>query len=706
VVDLDDTLAMPGKGLRALQYAALPQHPDRSDSMPRKNKDTAPAKPARNYVYKVKAIVEGRELINEQISLGHKYKNARIEIERKRRDEFQALLAEFDPKIPEIDEAIKAADKALEEMTDSINKRGQDARKRSLATAEEKGKERGLKSEIKKLRADRKKRQAKVLARPKARVKNQAITDRAKAADKVAYNESPAFWGTKLMVEHSQEKMKSGAPPKWRRWNYEGAIAVQVQKGLEWAGALLCDDTRVKVQIPSPLERKTHSKRGTFLPPPDPNSKRSQAHKLGLVWLRVGTGDGKGEPPIWAKVLIHVHRQPPPDSRIKWVYLHRYLVGRQVLWKLRFALTREGGWPREHGDEGAVGVDIGYRMLAEKTPTPDADGQVMSWQPASPTSEAIFVLRKKPDVEPDGYLPDFVLPAGMRIGFGVGSDGESYCLVIPGDHLDEWHQAERLRANRDTNFNAIRDGLLAWFREDPSRRDTMVAALRASEPARTQLADKLPYLHQWESPDRLQELAWWWKDHRIPADRAMVPGMDAWRADHEELRDRPFRDEVVVGAMSVYKEVEAWRLQDRHLHDYEDHQRGKIIRWRDEQYRRLAAILSKTYRYLAIKDIDWAKVKKKAEAGEKDNPMARLNAQIAAPGTLQKFLIEAFGSDNTTRVQAVEATKYCHSCRSKEKFDASKEAHHACGSCGAVWELAANSAANLLNAVGSEVAAG
>jgi hypothetical protein len=560
--------------------------------MPRKNKDTAPSKPTRNYVYEVKALIgdETPRAVGDQMYHAHQFHNETVRIERTRREESHAVICGFDPEIYRLEAAIEGVDEAIEGLLAAIRKRGQDARRRSLATAEERERSAALKKQRAGYRADLKARKAVAYADAGVRARLDPIDATARQADKDAYNASPAYWGTKLVVAKALEGRRTGKPPKFRRWSQHGTVAVQVQHGMEWAEAMLGEDTRVRIQVPAPPEfRRTHARNGAFLPLADPGSVRSGDHKLALVSLRIGTADD-GRSPVWARLLVHVHRQPPPDARIKWAFLHRYLVGRQIRWKLRFALARDE-WPSEHGEGGVADVDIGWRMT----------------------------------------------PEGMRIATARGGDGESRTLVLSRRDLDRWHKAESLRAIRDRSFNAIRAGLLDW----------KAACKGRGKELPEWLAERLEHLHSWKTPDRLQELAWKWKDERFPADRMVIPGMMEWRRGHkrltEELGGRP---------LSVFEELAAWRRHDRHLHDWEDNQRGKAIRWRDELYRRFAAIVCRTYRDVRIREVNWAKVKEKAEDGRVDDPVTRLHLQIAAPGTLQRFLIEAAGQDHVEKVPA------------------------------------------------------
>jgi hypothetical protein len=623
----------------------------------------APSRDVRNYVYDAKAIVEGFAIVNDQIRRKHDYRNKWYEIERNKRKAIARVIREFDPEIAVLDDAIVATYQSEKALKEAINERSKSDRKRSLKTVDEGVTLSRIEAERKRFWKEQKKRRKVAFADAGVKASLAKIEDEATALRKRERSTCGVGFGTyqsaELACKQSFAAVKGERLPRWRVWlddGFEGSVCIHIQdRILTWAEALLCNDKWIRVQMPVPDElRPTHSKRGKFLPPPDPDSKRSVSCPLALVWIRVGTADDSRKSPVWAKVLTRLHRQPPPDAVIKWVFLHRSLVGRTIYWRLRFVLDREE-WPRERGDSGIAGVEIGYRMIPGE---------------------------------------------GLRVACFAGSDGEKAERVIPFEMIDRWHYCESQRANRDRNFNAIKEALAGWLRQDPRRRAALTDALRADN--REKMANSLPSLHQWESPDRMQELVWLWRNYRIAGDRKVAKGMDAWRTgDHWQLDADKVKD-----PLTVYGELEAWRKQDRHLHELEDHLRAKLILRRNHDFRTFAAEICKGYRIVRIKDINWARVKERPTAGKKDNPLARLNAQIAAPGTFQAFLVEAMGGANVERFAPGSIRTTCHRCGEKVAFDASRSSTHLCEHCGEEWEYGANNAINLLAGVGERVVKG
>ena len=140
------------------------------------------------------------------------------------------------------------------------------------------------------------------------------------------------YWGTYLLIEASDDQArKAKADPHFCRWEGDGAIAVQIQKGM--ISSELSDDTRAQLTEPDALR---HS----------------------VLRIRVGS---EGRSPIWAEFPIKMHRPLPADAIIKGVSVHMRRRGRKSVWSAEFSLTLPE--PMRACGEGAVGVDLGWRMI-------------------------------------------------------------------------------------------------------------------------------------------------------------------------------------------------------------------------------------------------------------------------------------------------------------------------------------------------------
>jgi hypothetical protein len=440
------------------------------------------SKPSRIYSYKVKTILTGEDRVLAQIRLAHQYKNKLIELERSRREAVEAAVNAHNPEIPVVRAELTGIEEHLTAIHAAIKARSQAERVRATPTPAER-------TELAQVRRLRREQAAQLKALRKAAFADPVLqaalgpieVDHL-AACKAARASSQLYWGTYAIVEQALGNVRTGAPPAFRSWDGSGAVAVQLQGGLAWPAALLAADTRLQIALQPLTARPTMNQRSEPISQPDPDNPQSRAHRRprAMVRFRIGT-EPDGRTPLWAELLVHLHRMPPADSVVKWAKLYRTLVGRRVEWKVQFVLARDS-WARDDlAENGAVGLDINWRAL----------------------------------------------PEGLRVAYAVGDDGSERTLTLPRDWLSAWSKVESLQAIRDRNFNAIRGELASWLRD-------------ASVPLPEWLSERARFLGQWRSSDRLGALAWSWRGQRFVGDEVIFP------------------------------RLEAWRKQDRHLHDWQD----------------------------------------------------------------------------------------------------------------------------------------
>jgi hypothetical protein len=361
------------------------------------------SKPSRVYAFKALAPA-GADLDTalEQLRLAHRYGNALVEIERRRRGRVDDLLRARAPAVAGLAPQLEAIEAEVEAAEAVVKRARIVARRRDAATPEQRAALAGLRTRRKDLRAALKEARAAAFADGTLRADLDAIGADADAEQRAARAECGVFWGTYLFIEQCHKDDRKGAPPRFKPWRGEGALAVQLQHGLPWPGVLLCGDTRLRVEI------RPHG------PAADPASARSRTKARADLYFRVGS---IGRAPLWCRTTVHVHRRPPADAAVKWAYLHRRKVGPRALWEFRLVLACDD-WDRDDwAPSGAVGVDLNWRSL----------------------------------------------PAGLRVATSVGSDDESEHLFIPREWLRAWHQVESLRSIRDRNFDPARDRLAAWL---------------------------------------------------------------------------------------------------------------------------------------------------------------------------------------------------------------------------------------------------
>jgi hypothetical protein len=243
-----------------------------------------------------------------------------------------------------------------------------------------------------------------------------------------------------------------------------------------------------------------------------------------------------------------------------------------------------------------------------------------------------------------------ILPNGdMRSAYWVGDDGREGQVIIPKERLDRLTKVQDLQSIRDKNFDGIKS--------------TVKNLLAAGHTPPPEIAERMQHLHLWKATAKLAAVA------------------IAWRP---------------TGAGPIYDAVEAWRKQDKHLLEWESHQRQGEINWRTNFYRTFAAKLSEQYKTVVVEDTDWRTFARDQpmEADPGGFKLPDLPRRAAAVSTLHAAL-EARMTETVTR-SAVDTTLRCHACGLVNEFDAAKHLVHTCTGCGKVWDQDFNACLNLL----------
>lgn len=511
----------------------------------------------RTYVYGARAPIKNAEVVRQQMELAHRYYNTLIDIERERAVALAGLTGD-----------------ARKPVNDRANARVREARGRC-----------GVYWGTYLCIEDAVQRAAKMSCVVPAR--KEGTCPRCK---------QPFAVGD-LITLHSTKHLllscaKCGNGVKYRRWEEQGLVAVELMGGMTVAELTSGEDTRVRLM---PSTRRPR-------PGCAPNEKWRD------LWLRVGS---EGRAPVWAVFPIVYHREIPAGARIKWVRLCTHRCGTHAQWSAQFVLEApEETWALPPPTKGAVAVDVGWR-----------------------------------DFGPDG----------LRVATWVDDAGAQGELRLPREMLDRDAKVSDLRAIRDKNFLAVQDELLIERR-----------VRSAGWPL--WLCDATKTLYQWQSPARLAALVVRWRTQR-------------WAGD-EALFDR----------------LEAWRRQDKHLLEWESHQREAILRQRREIYRLFARKLAQ-YRRVTV---EWLALDKMAEVpSDPEERLARNSRSRRFDAGLSYLLGYAADAVHRAGGDFVEVdprmtTQWCYEGDHEERFDAAAAVMHTC-SCGRTWDQDVNAARNLLS---------
>ena len=364
----------------------------------------------RVYKYGLLRPTGNAALVWEQIRAAHNYRNLLTELERKRRATLRSLLSSY-ADLDALEQAVAAATDKRKEATAQIKyarsctrSRSETKAARDLLTA--------ARAAVKQARQALVTRRKELLEDTEVRLQCDEVNAWASAQRRAARAECGCYWGTYLLVEaamdaSSKQPLYDGAEPhdpRFCAWRRQGAVGVQIQKGMA-AAAVFGDDTRLRIDSVDP--QAWHS-------PVRGERRRKSRTKLRL---RIGSDD-RGQP-VWATWPMVMHRPLPEEGQIMRaaVVVKRY-AGRDR-WELVVTVRLPEQWQQGLCGKGMVAVDIGWRAL-------------------------------------DG---------GLRVAYWRGDDGRHGQLVLDQRTLDGLTMPAGLRAIRDRVFDQFRP-LMAQWRQD------------------------------------------------------------------------------------------------------------------------------------------------------------------------------------------------------------------------------------------------
>lgn len=293
------------------------------------------------YRYGLLAPTVGAETVDQQILLAHQYQNALIEIERDRRESVYAVTTGH-PGVAPYAERVEALAGELDDLEAAARNWRRESRKRRVPeeAREELGRVREM---LREARRELRVARAAIQGLAPIRAAIAEANDRAAERRREARARSGVYWGTYLLAERAVDATRRHPRlPRFRRWSGEGAVAVQLQKGLSAQGALAGTDRRLQIDLTaSPVP----GRRGKLRP---------------RVRLRVGSERRR---PVWAEWPLIYHRELPPEARIKWAKVVGRLIAGKEEWSLHLTLALPPAWVSEPCGQGVVAVDLGWRKV-------------------------------------------------------------------------------------------------------------------------------------------------------------------------------------------------------------------------------------------------------------------------------------------------------------------------------------------------------
>ena len=193
-----------------------------------------------------------------------------------------------------------------------------------------------------------------------------------------------------------------------------------------------------------------------------------------------------------------------------------------------------------------------------------------------------------------------VVPDHLRDVLRFRDGGRQGEVILPASWTAVFVQVKQLSGMRARNLEALRGRLAEW--------------LEAHREAGDPLDVDLSALVKWRSPGQFAALALRWRTLRVDGDKEM------------------------------FDEVEAWRRLDRHLWEWQEHQRRQLLDRRSDAWRVLGALLADRFSTIVVEDMDIAALSRvpTVESGDEQRDMlARAQRVLAAPGALRQAVVHA-----------------------------------------------------------------
>ena len=488
--------------------------------------------PARIYSYGGKPPTENLKEVERLMYQAHRYQNARIHLERKRREKVNRALRVFSPELADLEMKAEALDEQLDQVRTDINSARAIARKK-ISPEDMVRKCEEIKAELKKINPRRKELRIPIWGSPgwhkeqkkaaaESRPPDSSLTpphpdwtkvqakidkwDNQKGKQFRAVSGLNHVFGTYNMVEGAVKR--TGRPPKFKKWLGHGHLVIQLQKCrgkyLSTSGVFSGTDTRLRID-PLPPE--------AFRIDPD-DGKIRPVRKLcrTKVHFRIGV-EGKRKP-LFAVLPVILHRPLPEEATIRFAHIIRRRIGTNCEWKFQVTLSRKGGWEKlDAAPDGSVGLDVGWRIVKSGSP--------------------------------------------LRVIYWAGDDGRHGEEVLPADWLQEMRRTEGIQSIRDKLFDAVRERL-----------SVDLSKLQLPD----WLRDQTQNLWHWKSQARLAVVIVKWRTARFSGDEKVFAYAEEWRKRYCHLYnfEANLRNQLQNRREDIYRNFAAWLRRNYRYYVIED----------------------------------------------------------------------------------------------------------------------------------------
>lgn len=271
------------------------------------------------------------DAVSAAIFAAHKYRNRICELELEKRERHYEILRSLAPEFVVIEKDVNAYEAKLTEARDAIQaERIKQRVKTPVSVRQWTTQATDCKTALKVFRMLLKEAKKNAYGKQDVIAAMQQNSDRHKTDRTEAKKNSGLYWGTEAIVTQSCGSFASGAPPRFKRYEGEGQLAVQLQGGLDCADA---------------------NRYNTLCYFGEQKGKKREC------FIRIASEDGT---PVFAKLDVIFHRELP-RGKIKWAYLERRKLANHVKWTVRLTIDVVPE-QNDHPMPGEVAIHTGWRM--------------------------------------------------------------------------------------------------------------------------------------------------------------------------------------------------------------------------------------------------------------------------------------------------------------------------------------------------------
>lgn len=619
-------------------------------------------KTVKNWVYGVKSI-DIENAVSNAILLAHRYRNRLCELEHDKRSRHEQLLQKLAPEYVAACQSVEAIEKQLADARDAIQTERIKQRKKTPAgVSQYQDAAAAAKKLLKELRAARKIAKQRAYAEIEVSAAMLANAEQHKAERKLAKAEAGLYWATEAVVNQSCQSFASGSPPRFKRYDGEGQLAVQLQGGLE-----TCQASQANT-----LCYFGHT-----------------TGKLTECFIRIGSEERK---PVFARVQVIMHR-PLPDGAIKWAYLERRMIANSPKWFVRLTVETQAGTDRNQSTW--VALHVGWRS------TPNGGVQAGLWQ-GSDGKRGAIVLKEK-------HCRDYATLDYIRSQRDRAMDNAKVWIkawlksqpyqpewmaeAITTMHL--WRSEARLAKLAmkcreiagelvDTSIEIPQDVVSHYM--PPGRFDFGTVAL-----AMVKTMPEARYTRSFNGKSIYGVYA----DQSFRVSNHLPDSGEYLSANRTEdvslLADALKHGKVTLSALDA---LERWRKVDTVRWQHEARLGKRISRRRTDLFRTTAKQLSDRYGVVYIGKIDAKELTENSspEDLERDNTQSHRHAKWAAVSDLIRLVGEKFPL-HALHVDTKNLTRQCHKCGT---LAAKNQRKVQCLECGATWDCDDNAIENTI----------